>query len=325
MKKITITILSLIIIQQFANAQDTLWRKGGIATFNVNQTSLTNWAAGGENALAATALLSIYANYKHQRAAWDNSLDLGYGMLKQGDADVRKNEDKIDFTSKYGHCINDQNKLFYTGLVNFKSQFMSGYNYPDDSTVISKFAAPAYITLALGMDYKPTKDFSLFISPLTGKITIVSDKRLADAGAYGVDKASYLFPNDSIKIKDGKQLRFEFGAYLKAMYQKEISKNVNLITKIDLFSNYADKPQNIDVNWEVLITFKINKLLTASISTQLLYDDNIAIQEYKTNAAGVRVPKLHADGTSRIGPRTQFKEVLGIGLAYKFEGYGVKK
>lgn len=324
MKKITLTLLLIASLQQLTFAQDTLWRRGGIAALNVNQTSLTNWAAGGENALAASALLSVYSNYKRERAAWDNSLDLAYGLIKQGAQDIHKNEDKIDFTTKYGYDASKKGKLYYAALLNFKSQFAEGFNYPNDSIAISKFAAPAYITMALGLDYKPNKDFSLFFSPLTGKITLVNDKNLADAGAYGVDKAEFQFPlNDSIKIKDGKQSRFEFGAYLVAKYQKDIGKNVNLLTKLDLFSNYAENPQNIDVNWEVLISLKINKLLTATLSTQLLYDDNIAIQEF-TTVNQVRVPKTHPDGTLVVGPRTQFKEVFGISLAYKFASYGIK-
>ena len=145
---------------------------------------------------------------------------------------------------------------------------------------------------------------------------------MADAGAYGVDAAKY--DTSFNKITSGKKSRFEFGAYLNAKYQHDIGKNVNLMTKIDLFSNYADKPQNIDVNWEVLISMKINKLLTATLSTQLLYDDNIIITDMRT-VNGVNVPKVRLDGTTIQGPRTQFKEVFGIGLAYKFSGYGVKK
>lgn len=308
MKKLIITILIIVFAQHFIPAQDTLWRKGGIISLNFNQTSFNNWAAGGEDAISANGLLSAFDNYKKSRAAWDNSLDLGYGMLKQGEQKLRKNEDKIDYTSKLGYAVNNKNKLFYTALLNFKSQFDKGYNYPNDSVVISKFGAPAYITFALGLDYKPNKFFSLFVSPLTMKMTIVGDQDLADAGAYGVDPAEYdVF---GVKTKDGEQNRTEFGAYLNAKFQKDIMQNVNLLTKLDLFSNYADNPQNIDVNWEVLLAMKINKLLTASISTQLIYDDDTPVPLF-SDVNGVRTQ-------TGAGPRTQFKEVLAIGLSFKF-------
>lgn len=308
MKKTTLLILTFICFHHFSNSQDTLWRKSGIINLNFNQTSLNNWAAGGEDALSLSGLLSAYDNYKKGRTAWDNSLDLGYGMLKQGDQKLRKNEDKIDFTSKLGYAVNTKNKMFYSALLNFKSQFDKGYNYPNDSVAISKFGAPAYVTLALGLDYKPNKSFSLFVSPVTMKMTIVADPVLADAGAYGVDPAEY--DTLGVRTKDGKQTRTEFGAYLNAKFQRDIMQNVNLLTKLDLFSNYADNPQNIDVNWEVLIAMKINKLLTASISTQLIYDDNIAVPLF-SDVNGVKTQ-------TGAGPRTQFKEVLAIGLSYKF-------
>jgi len=308
----------LLFIACATNAQDTLWHSGGIISLNFNQTSLTNWAAGGESSVAANGLVNLFAKYKLKRIAWDNSLDLGYGLLKSGEKDIRKNEDKIDLTSKFGYDINNKNKLFYTALFNFKSQFTPGYEYPTDTTKIkiSDFAAPAYMLFSLGIDYKPYDYFSVYISPLTLKTTIVNDQDLADAGAFGVDKATYDLAGN--KISDGETIRNEFGAYLNAKFQKDVVTNVNLMTKLDLFSNYENNPQNIDVNWEVLIAMKINSFLTASIGTQLVYDDDIDIQEYDVQN-GFRIPKLREDGiTPLMGPRVQFKEVIAIGLSYKF-------
>ena len=172
--------------------------------------------------------------------------------------------------------------------MNFKTQFTNGYNYPDDSTVISGLMAPGYLLFAAGFDYKPNKNLSVFFAPLTSKTTFVNNQTLADAGAFGVDA--------------GKKVRSEFGGYFKAAYSKDIMKNVNFNTKLGLFSNYLHNPQNIDVDWEVLIGMKINKYLTANINTQLLYDDDI------------QVP-LEGGGT---GKRIQFKEILGIGFSVKF-------
>ena len=296
--------------------QDTSWRKGGTFGLNFNQTSLTNWAAGGENALALSGMLNLFANYKKNRIAWDNSLDLGYGLLKQGEQDLRKNDDRIDFLTKLGYDITEKNVLFYTALFNFRSQFDYSYNYPNDSTktLVSKFAAPAYFLLSLGVDYKPNKYFSLFVSPVTAKITMVNDQELADKGAFGGDKAEY--DANDIKIKDGEKIRTEIGAYLNTKFQKDILTNVNLMTRLDLFSNYVENPMNLDINWEVLVTMKINKFMVASINTQLIYDDNIDVVQYES-VNGYLVPKV-VNGDEVAGPRTQFKEVISIGLAYKF-------
>ncbi len=277
---------------------DTLdgWKIGGVASLNLTQVGLTNWSAGGENSLSVNGLLSLYANLKKGNSTWDNSLDLGYGILQQGDAVIRKTDDKIDFTSKYGQKA--FKNWYYAGLVNFKSQMTAGYNYPDDSTEISNFLAPGYLLGAIGMDYKPNEVFNLFISPVNMKMTIVNDQTLADAGAFGVDAAEY--DATGMLLTEGKATRSEYGGYLRALLKKEIMKNINLQSKLEFFSNHEDAT-HVDVNLEVLIAMKVNKYISATISTQLIYDHDIDI--------------LDSDG--KIGPRTQFKEVIGVGISYK--------
>ncbi len=140
------------------------WIKGGIISLNFAQSSFTNWAMGGQNALSVASLLNTFANYKKDKNTWDNSLVLAFGMLQSGHGALQKNEDKIDISSKYGRYAYDH--WYYSALVNFKSQFANGYNYPNDSVVISHFLAPGYVLGAIGMDYKTTDNsFSCFISP----------------------------------------------------------------------------------------------------------------------------------------------------------------
>jgi hypothetical protein len=274
------------------------WKKGGIIGLNLAQTSLTNWAAGGQNSLAINGIFSVFANYKKNKSAWDNSLDIGYGLLKQGKkSDFMKTDDKIDFLSKYGREA--FKNFYYAVLLNFKTQMAPGYNYPNDSVKISNLFAPAYLLGALGMDYKPSGYFSAFLAPITAKITFVNDQQLSDAGAFGVDP--------------GKKTKSEIGGYLRVIYSKndfknEFLKNVSFTTKCDLFSNYLDNPQNIDVSWETQIALKVNKYITVNFNTHLLYDDNTKIA-IDSNNDGI---------TDRTGARTQFKEILGVGFSYKF-------
>lgn len=282
------------------------WKKGGMIGADFSQASYTNWAAGGINSLSGVGLLNLFTNYKSEKTNWDNSLDLAYGLVKIGTSAIRKSEDKIEFTSKFGQYA--FKNWYYSALLNFKSQFDVGYNYPDDSTVVSHFMAPAYALGALGLDYKSKdKSLSFFVSPVTGKITFVNNQRLADAGAFGVQAAEY--DTAGVKIKDGKMSRSEFGGYLKMTFKKDIFKNVNFQTKLELFTNYLDHPENVDVNWETILTMKVNKFLSCTVNTQLIYDHDIPVPvERKAN--GLTIP-----GT---GPRLQFKEVLAVGLAYKF-------
>jgi hypothetical protein len=283
------------------------WRNGGLVAVSFSQVSLTNWAAGGENSIAGNGIVNFYLNYKKGKSTWDNNLDLGYGLIKPGDEDMRKNEDKIDLTSKYGYLINKKH-WYATVLFNFKSQFAEGYAYPNDSIPISKFAAPAYFLFAIGMDHKPNDHFSFFISPATAKVTLVNDQDLANAGAFGVEPAE--FDTSGNVVIDGEKTRFELGAFVKVMYTRDIVQNVNLLTKFDLYSNYLEEPQNVDVSWEVFLSMKINKFLTATLNTHLLYDHDVPVPIFE-EINGVKTQT----GT---GPRTQFKEVFGLGFSYKF-------
>lgn len=322
MKRI-FTLALLIITAGSSMAQDTLktdtlWRFGSFFGVNFNQVGLTNWAAGGENSFSLAGIFSGTANYKKGTIAWDNSLDLGYGLLKSGDSPFRKNEDKIELNSKFGALA--KGKFYYSALLNAKSQFANGFNFPNDSVIVSRFAAPAFITIALGMDYKPNDFFSLFVSPATGKFTIVNDQRLADLGSFGVKAAEYSLV-DSSKISNGRKIRAEFGASLRAQYKQDITKYLNISTTLLLFNNYTDpKPENrgnIDINWETLITIKAGKLLTTSIYTNLIYDHDINIPTYqKINGEKVQVGQ---------GPKTQFKEVIGVGISYKIAGVKTAK
>jgi hypothetical protein len=284
------------------NADTTLgWKRGGVFTATVAQTSLTNWVAGGQNSLSINGIFSGFANYRKGKSVWDNSLDVGYGIIKQGkDESSRKTDDKIDILSKYG--LEAFKNFYYTFLMNFKTQMTPGYNYPDVTNKISDFFAPAYLTLALGLDYKPDPYFSAFIAPITEKFTFVTDKQLSDQSAFGV--------------KPGETTRSEFGGYIRAIYSRndfknELLKNVSFTTKIDLFSNYAENPQNIDVSWETLVTMKVNKYISFNFNTHLIYDDNIAVPFDKNNDGNI-------DTGESVRSLVQFKEIFGVGLSYKF-------
>jgi hypothetical protein len=303
---------SIIASAQVTEAEKTLralnadttqgWKTGGVVGFNFAQTSLTNWAAGGENSLAINGMFSGFANYKKGKSVWDNSIDIGYGLMKQGSDDFKKTDDKIDFLSKYGQEA--FKNFYYAALLNFKTQMTTGYNYNADGTTtkISNAFAPAYLTIALGMDYKPNAYFSAFIAPVTAKFTIVKDTDLSNAGAFGID------PGETVKS--------EMGGYIRAIYSKndfkaELLKNVSFTTKIDLFSNYIDNPENIDVNWEVLLAFKVNKYLNVNFNTQLIYDDNIMILNDRNGNGIVEA----GEGSKSL---VQFKELFGVGLSFKF-------
>jgi hypothetical protein len=281
------------------------WNFGGVISFNGQQVSLTNWAAGGSNSISFGGIFSVYARYKKGKTTWDNNVDLGYGVIKQGTVKKWwKSDDKIQLTSKYGRQISKS--WYLSALGDFKTQFANGYNYPNDSIYISKFMAPGYGIAAIGVDYKPNDNFSIFVSPITGKFTIVNDDSLARNGAFGVQKEIRDPYNGGKVTQKYKTHREELGAYLKLQYQTKIMDNVTFQTMLELFSNYLHNPQNIDVNWTTLTTFKVNKFISATLSTQLIYDDDI------------KILRTTGDNKGTTGPDLQFKQVLGVGFSYKF-------
>ena len=281
------------------------WQFGGIISVNGQQVSLTNWAAGGNSSISLAGLINAYARYTKGKIVWDNNLQLGYGVIKQGsNKKWWKNDDKIQVTSKLGREA--AKHWYYSALLDFRTQFADGYNYPNDSVYISRFMAPGYGLASIGMDYKPNDHFSAFISPVTGKFTFVNDDKLASAGAFGVQK-DIMDPSDTTKfIQHHKTHREEFGAYFKMQYQTKVMENITFQTVLELFSNYFHNPQNVDVNWTTLTTFKVNKFISATLSTQLIYDDDI------------KVLRTTGDNKGTTGPDVQFKQVLGVGFSYKF-------
>lgn len=298
-------------MKSMAAVEDSLkWKKGLVVSINNTFTYLNQWAAGGNNSVSSTGIVSAYTNYRHGKNSWDNSVDVAYGILLQSlDSRAIKTDDKIDFTSKYGRKASE--KWYYATLLNFKTQFAPGYSplstgLPDYNSKISDFMAPGWTLFSLGMDYKPNDKFSAFISPITYRGIFVLDQTLADAGAFGMSRQ---FASDGVSViqGSGKNLRSEMGAYVRLQYTNDIFENVNYKTKLELFSNYLENPQNVDVSWENLITIKANKWLTTTIFTHLIYDDNTSI-----------IKEVDETGApTNVGPGLQFKSIVGIGLSWK--------
>ncbi|MBN1338110.1 MAG: DUF3078 domain-containing protein [Bacteroidales bacterium] len=302
MRKATGLLISMVI--SFAaftqNEADTAWKLGGDVSLMLSEASYENWATGGENSISFNSFVNLFALYEKGRSKWENNLGMAYGEVKTGDRDYRKSEDKIDLSSKYG--LKAADKWYYSALFGFKTQFTSGYNYPGDTMKIriSDFLAPGFISIGLGMEYVPVEYLSIYISPATARWIIVNEQELADAGAFGVEPVQ--FDDQGNLKKSGENNKFELGAAARIMFRKEVVKNVTFQSKLELFSDYLENPQNIDINWDNALHMSVNKFLSANITAQMMYDDDTHI--------------LDKDGN--FGPRTQFKHTLGVGFVYGF-------
>ena len=275
------------------DANDTTkwkWKHGGIASVNLAQGSLSNWSAGGDDfSLSLNSHVNYSVFYRKTVHTWDNSFDFNFGYVQTTSLGSRKNDDRIDFLSKYGRRVDTSNKLYASVLFDFRSQLFDGRNYTskDVSDLTSTFLSPAYIILSVGFDYKPKPTFSIFFSPLTNRTTLVASRKLVEKGGYGVDT--------------GKHIYNEVGAFASINYFASIKKYVTYKGRMDLFSNYAHNPQDVDVYVTNLFSFKINKFLAATYSLDAIYDDDI--KQF---------------GKNKTSPGLQLKSLVGIGFTMPF-------
>lgn len=266
---------------------DTTWKRGGNVSINLNQVSLSNWAAGGDNVVGFNLQFSYFANYKRDRHLWNNNLEMDYGFNKTKSDGTKKTNDKLYLSSIYGYEL--RKNLYLSGLLTFQTQFAKGYDYSTDPrTYISRFMSPGYLLVGGGLTWTPKYWFSATFTPATWRGTFVSSKILSDEGQFGVTPGKHLFS--------------EFGANLRMEARYEFLKNMTIFSRLSFYSNYLKDPQNIDIIWDVQLNMAINQWFAATITTNMIYDNDTKI--------------LQKDGSK--GPRLQFKEALGIGFNITF-------
>lgn len=255
------------------------WQKAGTFIINIQQGALRNWVSGGEqNTLGVAMLFNYNLNCKKGKHSWNNYFDIGLGFQNATSyGQFRKTDDRIDVTTKYGYQLS---RKWYTAmLVNFNTQSLAGYNYTDTgNNKISGFLTPGKIIISAGIDFRPDKTFTLFVSPITTRLILKKDDDFYSMDKFGVppEKRSYT----------------ELGSFATAKFTKGFNKWVQYTGRLDLFSNYKRNPEDVDVLFTNLLSLKFNKWLATNISADIVYDDDIL-------------------------KNTQLKEVLGIGLTVK--------
>lgn len=263
------------------------WIKGGIFNVNVAQGSLKNWAAGGDNfSISLNTYINGHAFYRKGKVSWDNNVDFNLGYINTTSLGTRKNDDRFDFYSKYGYGVSK--KISVSALFDLRTQFFDGYTYPLPNTPIfsSTSFSPAYVLLSPGFDFKPVKNLSIFVSPVTSRWVVVMNPTLSKIGAYGVDS--------------GKHEMDQVGAFGTIMFTSSLNKIITYNGRMDLFSNYEHNPQDVDLYMTNLFTAKFNKLITATWSVDMIYDDDAKVF-----------------GPNHNSPRLQIKSLIGIGILLK--------
>ena len=270
------------------------WDLGGNGTLGFTQLFLSNWKAGGRSSFSFLTVLKGYANYSNDsKLKWENSVEFRNGWIRQG-GDInqtQKNDDKLELISRLG--VNAFKDWYYSTEIDYKTQFFKGYNYPNDSVPISSFMSPATTFIKLGFDYKPNKNFSLFLSPITAKNVFVRDTALIDQTKFGVSAHSRSF--------------WEPGLNIDLRYKIDVSPRISYETKYKMFLNYQQPFKKIDVNWENTIVAQLTNRISMTFMLYMLYDSNV------TFPSG----RFEANGTEIYKPKWQTKELSTIGFSYK--------
>lgn len=256
--------------------KEIFWKTGGNYNLNIQQVTLSNWAAGGSSTFAFNTGMSLFANYKKDKKVWDTQLNINLGFSRQADRafETRKTNDNFHFVSNYGRELSDL--YFLSTQLDARTQIMPGYKYSKPSgsdseqrTKISDLLSPGYVQSSTGLNYRRTYEdkskLSVILSPFTGRFTIVLDDSLSRAGAFGV--------------VPGENVRAEAGMSLAASVDNvQLMNNVTWKADLNLFSNY-EVFGNMVVNFNSNIRMKVNRFISTRIGTIIIYDEKVFVKQ----------------------------------------------
>ncbi|WP_335966746.1 DUF3078 domain-containing protein [Galbibacter sp. PAP.153] len=303
MKKLLV-IGALLFSATYSYAQDATeeetpkegWTKGGTFTFLLNQSAFSNWVSGGDNNISATLGVNYDFNYLRGEWSWDNKVIASYGLNNTKDQGTRKTDDRFEFNSIVGKEA--FGNWSYSFFLNLRTQFTNGFDYsndPDADFHTSGLFNPGYLTFGPGLQWKKNENLKFNLAPATSKITFISD----DLWVYddeldtfvqhsGADNVNAL---SAYGIDPGDKTRYELGFYASGYYKFNLMENVSVENILNLYSNYLEDPQNVDMDYTMNVVMKINEYLSTNLNLQLVYDDNAvsALQVREVFGLGVNV------------------------------------
>lgn len=265
-----------------------------------SQVQLSQWAAGGQSSASLIAKVDQFWEYDGTDFGWDTEFHGAFGLLHRPDDQIiLKTDDRIELATKLGRRLKDKGSL--TALGSFRTQLAPGYatvnGLPDANQVTSRIMAPGYVVLALGLDMKPTETTTIFVAPFTSKSTFVLDDSLSSQGLFGV--------------LPGARARHEVGGYVRVGLKEQVTENVTYAVRLDLFSNYLEEPEAVDIFSDHVLTLKVNDWLSTTLGLTLIYDKDVELV--------LREPDPDIPGDDgEMGPGVQLKQILAVGLSLKF-------
>ena len=287
MKNLLLLLLLLLPLMCFSQENEPSeeskdgWKKTGKITLLINQSAFSNWQAGGDNNFAGNLNLNYDLNYLSGDWSLDNKILASYGLTNSKDDGTRKTDDRLELNSILGKKLKESWSASF--FMNFKTQFTDGYDYEDDfmdqnptlsneDFPASGFFKPAYWSFGPGLLWKKNDNLYFNISPLTAKFTFIT----SEIYSYNENTQLYESSNDieTFGVDPGDSFLVEVGFNARAYYKFDIMNNISMENILNLFSNYIDKPKNIDLDYTLNLVMKINDVFTTNLTFQTIYDDN---------------------------------------------------
>jgi len=286
-------LLALFPIISFAQNDSVpkTWKHNGDFSLLFSQSAFNDeWQSGGTSNYAANAIINYEIIYSKDQWEWDTKFLGDYGISKNNDQEfTRKTSDRLEVNSVLGRQIK-KSHWYFSAFSNILTQFDNGYEFSEDEngqeirTLETKFLSPGFFKFGLGMLWKKSDNLKVNFAPSTIRF-ITADERFTTTPGY-VD-------GDFFGLDEGETVRTEFGASVGAYAKFPLMENITLENILNLYSNYLEDPQNVDIDYTLNLNLTVNKYITTNFTFQAIYDDN---------AVGA----------------FQIREVLGVGLNYKF-------
>lgn len=299
-----ITVTPFLSFSQAEKEKDSVvngWTKSGNISLLFNQAAFNHeWTGGGTSNYSGNLSLTYDFNYRQDKISWDNRFLLDYGISKNKDDKYsRKTNDRLEFNSVLGRQIKET-EWYYSLFLNFKTQIAKGYEFNKDleqsdpgyRTETTHFMSPGYLQFGPGMLWKKNDNIYVNIAPATAKFIFV-DKDFT-AVNESIPRALEAYnENKYFGVDANESSRFEFGASLSGYAKFNLMKNISVENILNLYSNYLEDPQNVDIDYTMNLVMNVNKYITTNVTFQAIYDDN-AVRGF------------------------QIREALGVGVTYGF-------
>jgi hypothetical protein len=280
----TVFIPTKVASKKTITLDSSAWKSTGMFILNINQSAQSDWGSGGEDfMIGVNGIINKTIHHSKHKYSFDLYTDIELGFVQATSfKKIRKTTDRVDITGEIEHRIGTKGHYNYALLGNINTQLFDGHSFfLPDYPKNSSFLSPGKFLLSLGIDYKHITEnryFSFFISPITARWVTKTDDDFYNVKKYGVDSLH--------------RVNTEIGAYLSVHLNCNFSKTTQLSSRLDLFSNYKRKPQNIDILFNNILTFNIARSFAFTLLFDIVYD-----HDFKK--------------------RTQIQEISGLGVRLK--------